>query len=88
MNSQVKPNLTAREVAARYRLKVYLTDREVAARYGVSRPTIWRWLRMGHIPPPEAIGPNTKRWKLATLEGWDEQRETQQQTITPVLAGQ
>ena len=75
MNSQDKPNLTAREVAARYRLKVYLTDREVAARYGVSRPTVWRWLRVGHLPPPETIGPNTKRWRLATLEGWDEQRE-------------
>jgi hypothetical protein len=43
---------------------------------------------MRHLPPPETIGPNTKRWKLATLEGWDEQRETQQQTITPVLTGQ
>jgi prophage regulatory protein len=52
--------------------KLYFTDREVAARYEVSRPTIWRWLRMGHLPPPETIGPNTKRWKLATLEDWDE----------------
>jgi len=68
--------------------KLYFTDREVAARYEVSRPTVWRWLRMGHLPPPETIGPNTKRWKLATLESWDEQRETQQQTITSALAGQ
>lgn len=68
--------------------KLYFTDREVAARYGVSRPTVWRWLRMRHLPPPESIGPNTKRWKLATLEGWDEQREAQQQAIAPVLAGQ
>lgn len=68
--------------------KIYFTDREVATRYGVSRPTVWRWLREGNLPPPDTIGPNTKRWKLATLEGWDEQRETQQQTTTPVLAGQ
>ena len=68
--------------------KVYFTDREVAARYGVSRPTIWRWLRAGHLPRPETIGPNTKRWKLAALDEWDEQREAQQQAIAPVLAGQ
>jgi len=27
--------------------KIYFTDREVAERYGVSRPTVWRWLREG-----------------------------------------
>ena len=69
-------------------MNTYLTDRQVAERYEISRPTVWRWVSIGHMPPPEAIGPNTKRWRVATLADWDEQRETQQQTITPVLAGQ
>ena len=56
---------------------IYITDREVAARYGVSRPTVWRWLREQHLPQPETIGPNTKRWRVSTLENWDKQRETQ-----------
>ena len=59
----------------------YITDRGVGARYKVSRPTVWRWVRIGHLPPPEAIGPNTKRWRVATLDAWDDQRETEQQTI-------
>jgi prophage regulatory protein len=68
--------------------KIYFTDREVAARYGVSRPTVWRWLRVGHLPSPETIGPNTKRWKLATLDGWDEQREAQQAREHTTILGE
>lgn len=66
----------------------YLTDKQVAKRYVISRPSVWRWVREQHMPPPEAIGPNTKRWRVATLDDWDQQRETQQQTTTPVVAGQ
>jgi excisionase family DNA binding protein len=53
----------------------YLTDREVATRYSVSRPTIWRWVRLNHLPAPERIGPNTQRWRVAALEDWDAKRE-------------
>jgi predicted DNA-binding transcriptional regulator AlpA len=66
----------------------FLNDTEVGWRYGISRPSVWRWVKTGYLPDPEALGPNTKRWRVATLDEWDQQRETQQQTITPVLAGQ
>jgi len=59
----------------------FLNDTEVGWRYGISRPSVWRWLRMGHLPQPETIGPNTTRWRVATLDEWDEQRETQQRAI-------
>ena len=52
----------------------FLTDLQVAERYAVSRPTVWRWVRIGHMPAPEAIGPNTRRWRVETLEQWDAQR--------------
>ena len=66
----------------------FLNDTEVGWRYGISRPSVWRWVKTGLLPEPEALGPNTKRWRVATLDERDDQRETQQQTITPVLAGQ
>jgi prophage regulatory protein len=52
----------------------FLTDLQVADRYAVSRPTVWRWVREGHLPPPESIGPNTRRWRIATLDEWDARR--------------
>jgi predicted DNA-binding transcriptional regulator AlpA len=51
--------------------QVYLTDLQVAERYVVSRPTVWRWVRIGQLPPPVSIGPNTRRWRIATLDDWD-----------------
>lgn len=52
----------------------YLTDKQVAERYQISRPSVWRWARDGLLPPPERLGPNTQRWRVATLEAHDEQR--------------
>ena len=54
--------------------QAFLTDLQVAERYAVSRPTVWRWVRIGHLPTPESIGPNTRRWRIKTLEQWDAQR--------------
>ena len=52
----------------------FLNDQEVGWRYGVSRPTVWRWVRDGHLPGPETLGPNSKRWRVATLDAWDAER--------------
>ena len=51
--------------------KRWLTDREVAARYSVSRITVWRWSRTGHLPAPYKIGPNTSRWSAEELVEFD-----------------
>jgi predicted DNA-binding transcriptional regulator AlpA len=55
--------------------QVYLTDLQVAERYVVSRPTVWRWVRIGRLPPPVSIGPNTRRWLIAALDAWDAERQ-------------
>jgi len=55
-------------------MRNFITDKQVAERYAISRPSVWRWVREQHMPPPEAIGPNTKRWRVKTLDDWDSQR--------------
>jgi len=43
-----------------------LTDRDLAEMYSVSRATIWRWSKEGHIPPPIKIAGST-RWRGADV---------------------
>jgi predicted DNA-binding transcriptional regulator AlpA len=40
----------------------FLSDRDMAIIYNVSRATIWRWTRQGHIAAPIKIGGAT-RWR-------------------------
>lgn len=49
----------------------YLTDLDVAARYGVSRVSIWRWVREGIFPSPKKIGQRLKRWDIDDLLGYE-----------------
>ncbi|UTH45327.1 helix-turn-helix transcriptional regulator [Loktanella salsilacus] len=55
-------------------MKLYLTVREVAVRYGVDAATIWRWRKnaANSFPQPHDFGPQTKRWKIADLDAWDD----------------
>lgn len=51
---------------------MFLSDKQVAARYGVSRPTIWGWLRKDPtFPKPVPLSPGCTRWKLAEIEAWE-----------------
>lgn len=50
----------------------YLSDRAVAQRYGVSRPTIWRWVKvLRGFPAPVKVSEGTTRWVLGDLEAFD-----------------
>ena len=50
----------------------YLSDRAVAQRYGVSRPTIWRWVKvLKGFPAPIKVSEGTTRWALGDLEAFD-----------------
>lgn len=51
---------------------VFLRDIEVAIRYGISRSTIWRWLKTGKIPQPFKIGEGSTRWRLDDLKVWEQ----------------
>lgn len=52
---------------------LYLSDVQTAARYGVSRMTIWRWVRQGIFPAPVKIGPGCTRWPLERLEAHEQE---------------
>lgn len=53
----------------------YLSDKSIAERYGVSRATVWRWVREGRFPAPLKIGQGCTRWKLSDLEAWEAKQE-------------
>lgn len=47
---------------------------EVAALYlGVSKATIWRWVRDGRLPPPLELSPRIKGWHQDELRKFADQ---------------
>lgn len=51
---------------------VYLQDAQVAARYGVSRASIWRWIKSDQtFPKPVSLSPGCSRWRMEDLEKWE-----------------
>lgn len=52
----------------------FLSDKQIAKRYGVSRATVWRWLRAGKFPKSIKINGST-RWRITDLEQWEAEQE-------------
>jgi prophage regulatory protein len=50
--------------------RLVLRPREAASFLGISKPTLYRYIRAGHIPAPRRIGPNAVGWTRADLEAW------------------
>lgn len=51
---------------------IYFQDIEVGKRYGVSRASIWRWLKTDpSFPKPVALSAGCSRWRLSDLEAWE-----------------
>lgn len=40
----------------------WVSDLALADYFSVSRCTIWRWVKIGKLPPPMKLGENTTRW--------------------------
>ena len=53
----------------------YLGWREVVRHLGISRTTLWRWLRSGQFPPPVRLGPGRVAFREADLIEWAAARE-------------
>lgn len=47
--------------------KKWASDQFLADYFEVSRCTIWRWVKIGKLPPPEKIGPNTTRFDMERI---------------------
>ena len=54
---------------------LYIRDTDLAKRYGVSRVTIWRWVRDGRFPKPIKLSPACTRWNLSAVEQHEAERE-------------
>ena len=53
----------------------YLSDKQVADRYGVTRTSIWRWLRtLDDFPDPIKLSEGCSRWSLLSLLNWEQKR--------------
>lgn len=44
---------------------------ELEERYGKSRVTLWRWVRLGLLPAPYKIGPNSRGFASDELDERD-----------------
>lgn len=48
----------------------------VLSMLGVSKPTIYLWIRKGEFPAPLKIGRKASGWLLSEVESWIAERET------------
>ena len=56
----------------------FLRISEVIHRVGVSRPTIYRWMRAGTFPKQIAIGANSVVWLESDVTKWMEDQMASQ----------
>jgi len=61
--------------------KLYLSPKDLAERYSVSRRTVWRWVSEGHLPKPEELPGNIRRWRLADIEAIEEAARAAQRSV-------
>jgi prophage regulatory protein len=54
--------------------KLYFSVTDLSVRYGVSKQTVWYWLREGRLNRPVKIGVNSTRWKLIDVEQFEADR--------------
>jgi len=55
----------------------FLSDKSVAERYGISRQSVWRWVKEGRLPAPLKLAPGSTRWKLDDLLQFEKKQEAQ-----------
>lgn len=54
---------------------MFVSDKQIAERYGVTRPTVWRWLKADPtFPKPISLSPGCTRWSLQEIEAWEAAR--------------
>lgn len=53
---------------------IYISDVQVANQFGVSRATVWRWVKVSTFPKPIKLSPGCTRWKIEDVQKWAESR--------------
>ncbi|WP_228068987.1 helix-turn-helix transcriptional regulator [Marivivens aquimaris] len=49
----------------------YMSVQQVAVRFGVSKDSIWRWVRQGAFPQGRKLGGRTRRWSVGEIEAYE-----------------
>jgi len=57
--------------------KVFLRANDVAYVLGVSRATVWKWVKEGKLPQPIKIGRRIRVWRMADIKAAAEQMAAQ-----------
>lgn len=60
---------------------MYLKTAQVAARYGISRTTVWRWIKAGRLPEPVMVGPGVRRFPIAALQRKDSEWAAKKEAV-------
>ena len=47
-----------------------LTAKQLMGHLHISESTFYLWIEKGLLPPGEAWGPKSKRWKLSEVDAW------------------
>lgn len=50
--------------------KVFLRPSDICKLLGISQPTLYRWIRIGHFPKPVKYGPLLTGWRPETIDFW------------------
>ena len=54
---------------------MWLSDLQVAARFGITRTTVWRWVKSDpSFPRPVSLSPGCTRWRLSEIEAWEQRK--------------
>jgi predicted DNA-binding transcriptional regulator AlpA len=51
-------------------LLVFIRPKDVRAIYGVSRQTVWRYVREGKLEPPRQVSPGVAGWDRSVLDAF------------------
>jgi len=71
VSENVRSSASPAATALRSTTQGFLTRPELCARWRISRMTLWRWLRTGHVPHPVHFGPRTVKWLVHEIETFE-----------------
>lgn len=55
----------------------YFSDKALAERFGVTRGTIWAWVRKSDFPKPVRLSAKCTRWPAEAIETWEQNQGVQ-----------
>lgn len=57
----------------------FLRPAQVEKEHGISRHSLYQWVKQGRFPKPVELGPRTKVWRRSTIEKWFAEKEAEAQ---------